>query len=70
MGFNVYGPQAGTTYAVGGAQPGLGGNAPSFAADVNSSARGQYVVQVFNYAGRDLDFQVWVTGPGVSTPQG
>jgi hypothetical protein len=65
VGFNVYGPQKGTVYAASG---GRGGLVPNLSADVNSTDKGVYLVQAFNYTGRDYDFQLWVTGAGVNPP--
>jgi hypothetical protein len=63
VGFHVYGPQKGTTYATGGAQKGM---VPNVVADLRGGDRGRYLVQVFNYdtSGRPFGMAVIGSGPG------
>ena len=46
VGFKVFGPQAGRTYATGGAQPGL---RPNVAGNLISTEPGPYTIQVYNF---------------------
>ena len=61
VGFRVYGPQTGTVYATGGIQ---GGVVPNISADMRSSARGRYLVQVFDSDRRGITFAGWIWGSG------
>ena len=65
IGFNAYGPN-GDLYAWSGQQPGM---SPNLVGNLISMDKGTYIVQIYNYSDRPMDFTLGITGlPSVAAP--